>query len=66
MFTQKFDNKNLFIKTSVQICHELITQSIQPATVSTTKTVTGVGAVCDQKILVFVFQMEKSKNTWMG
>jgi hypothetical protein len=31
------------------------------------KNVNGAGAVCDQKILVFVLQMEESKqNTWMG
>jgi hypothetical protein len=29
--------------------------------------VTGAGAVCDQKILVFVLQMEKPKQSkWMG
>jgi hypothetical protein len=29
--------------------------------------VNGTGAVCDQKILGFVLQMEKSKqSTWMG
>jgi hypothetical protein len=26
--------------------------------------VTGTGAVCEQKILVFVFQMGKSKTAW--
>jgi hypothetical protein len=29
--------------------------------------VNGAGAVCEQKILVFVLQMEKPKqSTWMG
>ena len=39
IFTQKTDNKNLFIKASVQICLRVCMKSVQHATTSANKSI---------------------------